>query len=92
VRNDLPSEFNPYQMPSGRSEAFWRTLITDRSASYPPKHPVGGGFEGRFEAWMGRGEQLDDEAYVRPYSDAAIYKLPIQVFCYDTKRISGSGP
>jgi len=72
VRNDLPSECNPYHRPFSRSEAFWRTLITDRDANYPPKRPVGDDFADRFEGWMGRGERLHEEAYVRPYSDAAI--------------------
>jgi hypothetical protein len=72
VRNDLPSESNPYRASPGRSEAFWRTLITDCTANYPPKRPVGDDFGGRFEAWMGRGERIDDEAYVQPYSNAAI--------------------
>jgi hypothetical protein len=75
VQNDLSSECNPYKKPSGRSEAFWRTLITDCIANYPSKRPVDDDFASRFEAWMGRGEQFYGEtmeAYARPYSDAAI--------------------
>ena len=72
VRNDLPSEFDPYRLQSGRSEAFWRTVIADCGGRYPPKHPVSDDYKGKFEAWMGRGEQQGDEAYIRPYSDAAI--------------------
>lgn len=71
VRNDLPGDCNPYRNPSGRSEAFWRTLITDHDPWYPPKRPVSDDFAGRFEGLMGRGDRFD-EAYVRPYSDAAI--------------------
>jgi hypothetical protein len=46
TRNDLRNEFNPYQCPSGRAEAFWRTLVTDRDTSYPPKRLLGDDFAG----------------------------------------------
>ena len=72
VQNDLPKECNPYHGSSGRSEAFWRTLITDAAGRYPPKRPVGNDFANRFESWMGRGERIHEEGYIRPYSDAAI--------------------
>jgi hypothetical protein len=72
VRYDLPNDFNPYQGPSGRNEAFWRTLVTNSDGSYPPKRPVSNDFAGQFEAWMGRGEQIDEEAYSQAFRTAAI--------------------
>jgi hypothetical protein len=72
VRYDLSNEINPYQDQCGRIEAFWRTLVTDRDGNYPPKRPVGIDFGGRFEAWMGRGERIDEEAYVQPFRNVAI--------------------
>ena len=72
MRYDQSSDLDPYHVSTGRSEAFWRTLIADCSSDYPPKRPVDQDFGGRFEAWMGRGERIDDEAYIRLYSDAAI--------------------
>lgn len=72
VRYDLPNNFNTYQGPSGRNEAFWRILVTDSDGSYPPKRPVGNNFAGRFEAWMGRGEKIDEEAYVQSFRAAVI--------------------
>lgn len=85
IRNDLRNEFNPYQCPSSRAEAFWRTLVTDRDTNYPPKRPPGNDFAGRFEAWMGRGERPGDEAYIRPYSDAAITRCLYRSFATTQK-------
>jgi hypothetical protein len=47
-------------------------LIADHEANYPPKRPVGNEFAHRFEAWMGRSDREKDEAYTRPFSNAAI--------------------
>jgi hypothetical protein len=85
VRNDLPGECNPYEGPSGRAEAFWRTLIADYDHNYPHHRPVGDDFAARFEGWMGRGERRDDEAYVRPYSDAAITRCLYRSFATTKK-------
>ena len=85
IRNDQSSEFDSHQVLSGRSEAFWRTLIVDCSFGYPPKRPVDEDFGGRFEAWMGRGEKVDDEAYIRPYSDAAITRCLYRSFAVTQK-------
>lgn len=85
VQNDLPDECNPYQGPSGRSEAFWRTLITDHYPKDPPERPVGNDFADRFEGWMGRGERFHDEPYIRPYSDTAIVSCLYRSFATTQK-------
>jgi hypothetical protein len=59
---------DPYKRTSGgRYEAFWRTLIADRENNWQGPPTEDSDFGGRFEAWR-RGSQ--DEAYIRPYSDA----------------------
>jgi len=72
IRCDLRDNCNPYPSLLGRSEAFWRTLVTDRELEYPTKRPASNDFADRFEAWMGRSERRNDEAYTRPFSNAAI--------------------
>ncbi|PMD47176.1 HET-domain-containing protein [Hyaloscypha variabilis F] len=72
IQRDLPDDCNPYEGAAGRTEAFWRTLIADHEANYPPKRPVGNDFADRFEAWMGRSDREKDEAYTRHFSNAAI--------------------
>lgn len=43
---------DPYSNTCGRNEAFWRTLIADRTANFQPSTPADFGI--RFETFMGR--------------------------------------
>jgi hypothetical protein len=87
----LPKDgIDPYKHSScGRYEAFWRTLIVDRELNWEGPPNAERDFGGRFEAW----KQSDpDEAYVRPYSDAAILRCKERSFFITEKGYLGLGP
>jgi hypothetical protein len=81
---------DPYKnSPGGRYEAFWRTLIADRESNWEGPPTAERDFGGRFDAWK-RGSA--DEAYVRPYSDAAILRCMQRSFFITEKGYLGLGP
>ena len=87
----LNDGMNPYKSKSagGRYEAFWRTLIADRESNWEGPPTAESDFGGRFEAWK-RGSP--DEAYIRPYSDAAILRCLDRSFFITKKGYLGLGP
>lgn len=92
VRNDLSKDADPYKEISGRSEAFWRTLIADQDSQWPRHSPVSIDFAERFEAWMGRGNQANDETFFRPYNHAAISTCLHRSFIITQKGYLGLAP
>lgn len=86
----LKEDTDPYKSsPGGRYEAFWRTLIADRESNWEGPPTEERDFRGRFEAWK-HGSQ--DEAYLRPYSDAAILRCMARSFFITQKGYFGLGP
>ena len=86
-------ETDPYKTLHGRREAFWRTLIADRDFDWKGPPNPSHDFAGRFEAWIGRNEgKTDNEIYVRPYSDAAIWRCIKRSFVTTEEGYLGLAP
>lgn len=90
MRNDFYTATDPYKETCGREEALWRTIIADRDFHWKGP-PLAQDFAGRFDAWLGKGDRADDEAYVRPFSDAAIMRCMYRAFIVTGKGYIGLG-
>ena len=86
-------ETDPYATLHGCREAFWRTLIAGQDFDWKGPSNPSRDSAGRFDAWIGKNEgQTDNEIYVRPYSDAAIWRCIKRSFITTSEGYLGLVP